>query len=117
MPRQRWGIAVVGVVPMLTGKSDALQIVRHDGVIERCLRALGAVSLFWKVLLANACLVLGSVAAGMLLASHAALAGREGEGWVLAGYAAGVTGLTLLVNALVLRAAFPDYLPRYPWRD
>ncbi len=106
MPRQRWGIAVVGVVPMLTGKSDALQIVRHDGVIERCLRALGAVSLFWKVLLANACLVLGSVAAGMLLASHAALAGREGEGWVLAGYAAGVTGLTLLVNALVLRAAF-----------
>ena len=74
---------------MLIGKADTLPMGRKSGAIERGLRALGAVSLFWKVLLANACLVLGSVVAGMLLASHAAVAGQTGERWVLAGYAAG----------------------------
>ena len=91
---------------MLAGDSDYARVRSREGILERLLRALGAVSLFWKVLLANALVVLGSVVAGMVLATHAAAAGRTEEGWLLAGYAAGVTGLTVLVNALVLRAAF-----------
>lgn len=91
---------------MLLRNTDYARVVPPSGALERLLRVLGAVSLFWKVLLANAVVVLGSVVAGMALASHAAAAGRQGEGWLLAGYAMGVTGLTLLVNALVLRAAF-----------
>lgn len=91
---------------MLLRDTDYRRVVPPDGAIERLLRALGAVSLFWKVLLANAVVVLGSVVAGMALARHAAVTGREQDGWVLVGYAMGVTGLTLLVNALVLRAAF-----------
>jgi hypothetical protein len=91
---------------MLAGESDYAQATQREGLFERLLRALGAVSLFWKVLLANALVVPGSVVAGMVLATNAAAAGREREGWLLAGYAAGVTGLTLLVNAIVLRAAF-----------
>src|SRR5215211_3781975 len=91
---------------MLVGDTGYVRIARRNGVLGRLLRALGAVSLFWKVLLANAVLVLGSVLAGMLLASFAAASAHAEQSWVLLGYAGGVTGLTLLVNALVLRAAF-----------
>lgn len=91
---------------MAIGEAGYVRMVRRGGMLGRLLRALGAVSLFWKVLLANAVMVLGSVLAGMLLAAHAATSTREEESWALLGYAAGVTGLTLLVNALVLRAAF-----------
>ncbi len=73
---------------------------------ERVLRALGAVSLFWKVLLANGLLVLGSALAAMILSRDVAIAGRPLERWGLLGFAAGVTALSLLVNAIVLRAAF-----------
>ncbi len=73
---------------------------------ERALRALGAVSLFWKVLLANGFLVLSSALVGMLLSRNVTIAGRPLESWGLMGFAAGVTGLSLLVNAIVLRAAF-----------
>lgn len=72
----------------------------------RALRALGAVSLFWKVLLANGLLVLGSALAAMLLARGVAVAGESLDRWALLGFAAGVTALSLLVNAIVLRAAF-----------
>jgi two-component system sensor histidine kinase UhpB len=91
---------------MLVGETGYVRMVRRNGALGRVLRALGAVSLFWKVLLANAVVVLGSVLAGMLLAAHAATSARQEESWALLGYAGGVTGLTLLVNALVLRAAF-----------
>lgn len=81
---------------------------RRRGVAlpERALRALGAVSLFWKVLLANGLLVLGSALAGMILSRDVAIEGRPLERWGLVGFAAGVTALSLLVNALVLGAAF-----------
>ncbi len=73
---------------------------------ERVLRALGAVSLFWKVLLANGFLVLGSVLIGMALSRNVAMAGRPLDSNGLLGFAAGVTALSLIVNAIVLRAAF-----------
>lgn len=73
---------------------------------ERVLRALGAVSLFWKVLLANGALVLSSVLTGIALARNVALEGRPLDPTGLVGFAAGVTALSLMVNAIVLRAAF-----------
>jgi two-component system sensor histidine kinase UhpB len=73
---------------------------------ERALRALGAVSLFWKVLLANGLLVLSSAVVGMVLSRDVAIAGRPLDRWGLLGFAAGVTALSLIVNAIVLRAAF-----------
>ena len=73
---------------------------------ERALRALGAVSLFWKVLLANGFLVLGSVLVGMALSRSVAMEGRPLELTSFFGFAAGVTALSLIVNAIVLRAAF-----------
>lgn len=71
----------------------------------RMLRALGAISLFWKVLLANGLLILVAVIAGMIL-SHNSSAQGPFELWSMLGYAAAVTALSLLINALVLRAAF-----------
>ena len=91
---------------MLVGDTGYVRIVRRNGVLGRLLRALGAVSLFWKVLLANAVLVLGSVLAGMLLASFAAASAHAEAVLGATRLRGGVTGLTLLVNALVLRAAF-----------
>jgi two-component system, NarL family, sensor histidine kinase UhpB len=79
---------------------------RGVALTERALRALGSVSLFWKVLLANGLLTLGATLAGMALARAVAVAGRPLDAWSLAGFAAGVTALSLLVNAIVLRAAF-----------
>ena len=92
---------------MQVGGAQAAQLARR-GVAwpERALRALGAVSLFWKVLLANGGLVLVSVLAGMVLSREVVAAGRPLEHGGLALFALGVTGLSLLVNAVVLRAAF-----------
>jgi len=75
-------------------------------LMERALRALGAVSLFWKVLLANGFLVLSSVLVGMMLSRSVAMEGRPLDSNGLIGFAAGVTALSLIVNAIVLRAAF-----------
>ncbi len=79
---------------------------RPDVLLRRLLRQLGGVSLFYKVLLANGALVLGTVLAGMALTDWIVRTDPSFGGWEIAGFAAGVTGLSLLVNALVLRAAF-----------
>lgn len=79
---------------------------RRQTGAQRLLRQLGAVSLFYKALLANGALVLGAALAGIALAGWLFQTGQPLAAWKLAGFAAGVTALTLLVNALVLRAAF-----------
>ncbi len=92
---------------MATNETQYPWLARHGvSLPERALRALGAVSLFWKVLLANGLLVLGSAIIGMLLSRDVAIAGRPLDRMGLLGFAAGVTALSLIVNALVLRAAF-----------
>jgi two-component system sensor histidine kinase UhpB len=92
---------------MLASEAPLSGAMRHGPTIpERILRALGAVALFWKVLLANGLLVLGSALAGMILSREVAVEGRPLERWGLLGFAAGVTALSLIVNAIVLRAAF-----------
>ena len=70
------------------------------------LRQLLGVSLFYKVLLANGALVLGAALVGMALVDRVTRNRHPLGAWELAGYALGVTALSLLVNALVLRAAF-----------
>ncbi len=75
-------------------------------LLQRLLAQLGAVSLFYKVLLANGALVLAATATGMALTGWAGRADSSLRGLQLAGFAAGVAVLSLLINALVLRAAF-----------
>jgi two-component system, NarL family, sensor histidine kinase UhpB len=91
---------------MATGKMTITRAAPRGGTPERILRQLGAVSLFYKVLLANGTLVLGATLIGMGLADRIVTGGAALNGWGRAGFAAGVTALSLLVNALVLRAAF-----------
>ena len=92
---------------MQGGGVQAAHLARRGTALPgRVLRVLGAVSLFWKVLLANGLLVLVAALAGMVLAREVVIAGRPlGQG-SLALFVITVTGLSLLVNALVLRAAF-----------
>ena len=73
---------------------------------RRLLRQVLAVSLFYKVLLANGALVLGAALVGMALVDRVTRDRHPLGAWELAGYALGVAALSLLVNALVLRAAF-----------
>src|ERR687889_109375 len=73
---------------------------------RRLLRQLLAVSLFYKVLLANGALVLGAALVGMALVDRVTRDRHPLAAWELAAYALGVAALSLLVNALVLRAAF-----------
>jgi two-component system sensor histidine kinase UhpB len=73
---------------------------------RRLLRQLGAVSLFYKVLLANGALVLVAALTGIALVGWVVRTAQPLAAWEVAGFAAGVTALSLLVNALVLRAAF-----------
>lgn len=73
---------------------------------QRLLKQLGAVALFYKVLLANGVLVLGATVAGMELARWMNRTAPALETLELVGFVAGVTALSLLINALVLRAAF-----------
>ena len=62
---------------MLVGEAPLPRTMRRGFAFpERILRALGAVSLFWKVLLANGLLVLGSALAGMILSRNVAVEGR-----------------------------------------
>lgn len=92
---------------MVTGEAPLPGVLQRGIALpERALRALGAVSVFWKVLLANGLLVLGSTLAAMILSRDVAVEGRPLERWGLLGFAAGVTALSLIVNAIVLRAAF-----------
>ncbi|CAA9581054.1 MAG: hypothetical protein AVDCRST_MAG88-3335 [uncultured Thermomicrobiales bacterium] len=72
------------------------------GPAGRLLRRLGGVSLFYKVLVANGALVLGAAVTGTVLGEWV---GAGGGAWGVVGFAACVTALSLLVNALVLRAA------------
>lgn len=74
--------------------------------VGRMLRTLGAVSLFYKVLLANGLLILAATVTGMALAGRVIGHALAPERWGLAGYALAVTALSLLVNAAVLHAAF-----------
>lgn len=71
---------------------------------QRLVRQALGVSLYYKVLLANGLLVLGATLAGMALVRRLAL--TEPLEWEIGGYAAAVLVLSLLVNAVVLRAAF-----------
>ncbi|HEU5326618.1 MAG: sensor histidine kinase [Thermomicrobiales bacterium] len=91
---------------MVTGKMSIARAAHSGSAPERILRQLGGVSLFYKVLLANGTLVLGATLIGMDLADRFAIGGAALNGWGRGGFAFGVTALSLLVNALVLRAAF-----------
>jgi len=79
---------------------------RAAGLARRLLRRALAVSLFYKVLVANGVLVLAATLAGMALTDWIGDACAASRGWEVAGYVLGVTALSLAVNAVVLRAAF-----------
>lgn len=80
--------------------------VPRVGWTQRLLRQLLALSLFYKVLIANGTLVLGTALAAIVLKEWLVQAGPVTGRWEIAAYALAVTALSLLVNALVLRAAF-----------
>lgn len=72
-------------------------------MLPRFLRHLLTVSLFYKVLVANGVMLFSATLTGMLLAG---LLASETALWGYAGYALVVSALSLLMNWLVLRAAF-----------
>lgn len=76
-------------------------------MLSRLLRQLFAVSLFYKVLVANGVMLFSATLTGMGLAGALT---AETALWGYAGYALAVTALSLLMNWLVLRAAFQPLL-------
>lgn len=76
-------------------------------MLSRLLHQLFAVSLFYKVLVANGIMLFSATLTGMGLVG---VLTPETALWGYAGYALAVTALSLLMNWLVLRAAFQPLL-------
>lgn len=76
-------------------------------MVARLLRQLFTVSLFYKVLVANGVMLFSATLTGMALVG---ILTPETALWGYVGYALVVTALSLLMNAMVLRAAFQPLL-------